>query len=998
MNRHALARSAAPSRTLPHVLAVLCLALCSCAQDPSDPAVPLDPGTAGTAAVKQLTSFSFVRDYVPGTRDAHGRELSGSELMRLVAYRGELFASTSTFTDPRLYTGDPSYPGCQILRKPGSGRGWMVDVSFGRRYLRTDALEVVRFTRDAGGNLLPEPVEMLVAGIWDIGESLPGGRRFVTVAVRDDDTRTWTLSPVASVPVSDRGFASVRALKVHRDGVTGRESLFVGAANGGMFRGVYDPTVPGRIRWTGEDEVNSSFGRVHSMTVANGSLYASFDYGGLTVQGQQGGVFRRVDGPRPAWQRVYQNYDPRYPTWNQTARGITAVPAEDGSGSEVILVGVEWPPAPIIVRIEPHNDHRAVTELDYHAYFTGVFGRPPQILGGSAENPHAGVEAAALNYFEPFVHPETGETDHFVTLFLAHPDDPAEGRNGAFFLVRRAPGVYEWGEIPSGLPAGQHLRGSRTIERSPFPDEPNVWYFGGCLIGPDEQPPRPDMAWVYKGVFSPSTPPGSTRARVIDVQVARDTAQGRELQGVEWRAEWLAGSTDARGTFTGGTETMRLVSHEGLLFAGTGYWTDVPGHDPSPGAQILLKAGPDEPWEAAVSFPGAGRVNAMESLTFTRDRAGAALAAPERLLVADAAQVGSRARGPLLVYVRDDATGRWVESVVTAEAPLPYVRAFGLHRDTVTGVELALAGTGAGEIYSGLYDPAAPGGIRWNQVPEYRNPDFDGSPYHRVSAFCVANGRAYGSLSPRLVWREDGGSPWWHEVFRWEVKEGEAGEGLRGITAVRSADADHEVILGSLEGPGHILRIDPLAGHTAVVELDSRSFLGEMWGGRVIAGGLTAYNRFVPGSHPETGAPIHWVTIAAVRPEDPRAAWLLVRSADATYDLVRVFDPTLRDHPTLVSTRTIEPSPWADDEVYTGGYDGAASSRANHNTAWIFRGRWARVAGMPWPAATATIGTATPPGTSPAAWSHRPLARAFATPDRASVVGGRVAKERAGRW
>jgi hypothetical protein len=69
---------------------------------------------------------------------------------------------------------------------------------------------------------------------------------------------------------------------------------------------------------------------------------------------------------------------------------------------------------------------------------------------------------------------------------------------------------------------------------------------------------------------------------------------------------------------------------------------------------------------------------------------------------------------------------------------------------------------------------------------------------------------------------------------------------------------------------------------------------------------------------------------------------------------VRVFDPTLPNHPTLVSTRTIEPSPWAANEVFTGGYDGAANSRANHNTAWIFRGQWARVKGTASPTTIAT--------------------------------------------
>ncbi len=296
-------------------------------------------------------------------------------------------------TDP--VTGERLHlAGLWAENKANSSSGWAADVSFGRRYLRTDALEVVRFTRDAGGAPLPEPVEMLVARIWDLGElgagAVSGRSRFITVAVRDDARRTWTLSRVASVPDAEKGFASVRAMKVHTDRLTGREYLFVGAACTGVYKGVFDPGVPGRIRWTGGDEVDVSFGRLHSMCRANGELYGSFDYGGLTVQNQTGGIFRRVDGDEPRWERVYRNYDPRYPTWNQTDRGITAVPAADGSGREVILTGVEWPPEPIIVRIEPHDGNRAVTELDYNQYFTEVFGSPPQILGGSKENPHAG--------------------------------------------------------------------------------------------------------------------------------------------------------------------------------------------------------------------------------------------------------------------------------------------------------------------------------------------------------------------------------------------------------------------------------------------------------------------------------------------------------------------------------------------------------------------------------------------------------------------------------
>jgi hypothetical protein len=451
-------------------------------------------------------SFAFTRDYTAGTRDPNGNRRTGQELMNIKTYHGQLFAATSTFTDPRLYIeGDPDYTGCQVLRKPTSKSEWLVDVSFGRRYLRTDYLDVVRFTKDATGRPLPQPVEMLVATLWDLGEivrdsRISGRNRRLTLAVRDDATGQWPLVPGPGVPDTERGFACIRSLKVHTDKVTGMEYLFVAAGCGGMHKCAYDPASPGRIRWLEGDELDRTYGRGQSLCVANGDLYVSYDYGGLLVQNQAGGVFRRIDGPEPMWERVYRNYDPKFPTWNQTGRGITAVPAEDGSGKEVVMVGIENPPEPIIVRIEPHHDHRAVIELNYNEHFTRVFGRKPQMLGGSAQHPHAGNEIPALNRFDPFINPETGKLENFVTLFLFHPDDPAEGCNNAYFLIRRAPGEYDWGEVTSDLPAGESLRGVRTIEKSPFPDEPSTYYFGGFFTGPDVQPPRPNLAWIFKGV------------------------------------------------------------------------------------------------------------------------------------------------------------------------------------------------------------------------------------------------------------------------------------------------------------------------------------------------------------------------------------------------------------------------------------------------------------------------------------------------------------------
>jgi acetyl esterase/lipase len=442
--------------------------------------------------------------------------------------------------------------------------------------------------------------------------------------------------------------------------------------------------------------------------------------------------------------------------------------------------------------------------------------------------------------------------------------------------------------------------------------------------GRDEPPARP-LPKSFTGTGEPAVRPYLNKENTAPFPVT-------------FTKDYTPGTKDIRGQFMGGTETMRLAAHDGKLFAAIGYWTDQPGNDPSPGAQILVKRGPNFAWELERNFPGALRINCMEPVTFTTDGAGKPLAKPVKLLLADAGLIEAHNRGgPLSVWVRDDDANRWVESPVTDRSACAYIRAFGQQRDTVTGVDHVFAGTGAGEVYAGVYDAAAPGRIRWNAKPEYANPDFDGGAFRRCQGFCVANGRAYASISPSLVERKDGTKPSWVEVFRWKPQEGRAGQGLRGITGVPDPKGGkHEVILGSREQEGRILRIDPLDNNRVDLELQSDAFLKDKLG-NFRGGKLVAYNRFEPGKDPRTGKPIHWVTVAGVHLDDPTAAWLMIRHADAKYETVRVFDPALSDPPTLVSTRTLEFAPWSEREFYTGGYDGAANNRQNHNTAWIYK-------------------------------------------------------------
>jgi hypothetical protein len=84
-----------------------------------------------TSSPGMKRAFTLTRDYTPGTKDANGMMRAGQELMRIVAYKGQLFASTSCSSDPNLWMKEyvPDYPGCQVLRKADSKSEWQVDVS-----------------------------------------------------------------------------------------------------------------------------------------------------------------------------------------------------------------------------------------------------------------------------------------------------------------------------------------------------------------------------------------------------------------------------------------------------------------------------------------------------------------------------------------------------------------------------------------------------------------------------------------------------------------------------------------------------------------------------------------------------------------------------------------------------------------------------------------------------------------------------------------------------
>jgi hypothetical protein len=460
---------------------------------------PIDPKWGPDIEPKEtMLKFKFVPDYLPGTKDANGEVLGGTELMRLTTHDGKLFAGVGYFgQDPAK---QPA-PGAQVLRKDSARNGWVVDATF-PDYVRVDTLVAVTFTSDAAGQPLLKPVTKLVAGLWwrkvkpwGVEEEEP-----TSVAVRDDLTGKWTLSTMAKATGGSPG--DVRALAMHTDAKTGRQYLFAGGGDGVVYRGGYDPSAPGGLRWEVDPGLPRT-ARLVTFTECNGVLYVA---GGLVENNgvnpmrgnvsadeirREGGLFRRVDGADSRWELVYR-WPFAGPRFNEhLMRGLSVVPDPKNPSKPAILGGLEDPP--LIQRIDPATG-QATDELNYMKYFQRVFGDRP--------NKGLWVNAVMLNQLEPFTDPRSGERMQFVTSYIMHPKNPEAPHNGAWFLVRKLDGTYSHGEIypEGGLPSGYSLQGVRSIIESPFSEERGkVWYFAGHGA---ERKLLHNTAWIYKGTLS----------------------------------------------------------------------------------------------------------------------------------------------------------------------------------------------------------------------------------------------------------------------------------------------------------------------------------------------------------------------------------------------------------------------------------------------------------------------------------------------------------------
>ena len=406
-----------------------------------------------------------------------------------------------------------------------------------------------------------------------------------------------------------------------------------------------------------------------------------------------------------------------------------------------------------------------------------------------------------------------------------------------------------------------------------------------------------------------------------------------------------AGFRDAKGKLVTGTEVMHLLPHKERLYAGTSLWME---KDPSvpKACQVLVLDSPKGQWRVDRQFTSNNvRLGSLKAVTFSTDAKGKPIRAVSMLLAAP-----DVVRGQVKVFSRDDETGDWAPSVLGAVTRYTSTRSLGLHRDRATGTDRVFAGTDQLGVIGGVYDPACPGRIRWEDAPEFQTPSGE-----RVMGFCDCNGTFYCATSRHIFQRTDGSKPSWKDIYYCPKETSPCG--IRGLSAVPNPSGAGQALL--FAALSKVRRLDPSDGFKETIELDMPVFLTRELGVKV-GFALAAYNEFMPYTMPGTGEAV-WLfgfessyPPPVVEAKPPPKLRLFVREGyrwyfaaqarycirhakglSIRYELAEVTDPR---QPTLVSVRAIAVSPFLEDQgqaFYFGGFD--CNSVASHNTAWIYR-------------------------------------------------------------
>jgi uncharacterized delta-60 repeat protein len=509
-------------------------------------------------------------------------------------------------------------------------------------------------------------------------------------------------------------------------------------------------------------------------------------------------------------------------------------------------------------------------------------------------------------------------------------------------------------------------------------------------------------------------------------------------------------------------EALALESHKGRLFCSTSYV----GPEATPASsnpKVLVKDTAASPWRVDFQVGNYDtRISCLLSVNFTTDGAGNVLTntqgqpEPVPVLVAGTGQwrawydENDPNRFGVYVLSRDDTNNTWVRHKLYHTPWNPgqlndtqEVRVLFDHVDQVTGVHYVFASSRNGRVFRGWYDANAPGKVAWDPQPEL------GGLHAQGLCAAKANGVQYLGIAfgkngsnpivlprPTLnhgLWRRIDGvrtpvdvtqplptNPQWEwiNVEEWEnpnVPGAHIFTGqLRGLTAIPDPNGGtHEVLAmhwDSADCKIHI--VDPMDGHKATEELDTRAFFRSAWGNT--AGVITvAYNDMLPATHPDTGEKVHLLGAWALYPggelgsAEGKSSWFLVRYADAAYSIGRIWDPANAlggAEYGLRGCRSIRPSPFPNEAGrvwYFCGFDGTATTgpEISGSRGWIYKGTIGTV-----PPLTASFASVQGVARSVSAVTlAQPLmgtvnAAVFGKVDAASAMGGTLAIEPVPAW
>jgi hypothetical protein len=429
----------------------------------------------------------------------------------------------------------------------------------------------------------------------------------------------------------------------------------------------------------------------------------------------------------------------------------------------------------------------------------------------------------------------------------------------------------------------------------------------------------------------------------------------------KFQSDYAPGTNDVNGNFLGGTSCMYLVPHDNKLWAGIGYWNDIPGSDPTPGPQVIVKETASGAWKVDTSF-GTDflRVDALYSVTFARDKNGAPLNPPVTRLLASCTDITPPYEAH--VWMRDPASlpgaGVWTMTTIpgVTGTERTYVRHMFMAVDAVTGVHNLFAGVShsGSALYRGAWN-AVTQAIEWDSTPELTGPK-------RVLSSAIANERLYvtagtdgdaNNTNGGLFRRVDGVSanPRWEFIYEWPGT-GTAGLGksMRGLTAVPRLDGQPgDLLIGQIENLERIVRIDPSNGHSVTDEMLCEDYFDTRWGAN--ADFLyAAYNDTLWATDPANNERVLlmglWVRYpGAYGTLYKNNAWFFIRHNNGEFEHAFLHDPAI-SIPTnssvgLMGVRTIAPSPFAGEQgrvFYFGGGDAGGDTPWLHNAAWVYRG------------------------------------------------------------